>query len=59
MYYESCMDNDGTIEALAGKPVLQLIKDHFGSWPLLEQGKTSPHVNQVGHRSVACTINIF
>jgi hypothetical protein len=47
MYYESCMDTDGTIEALAGKPVLQLINKHFGSWPLLEQGKTSASANQV------------
>ena len=47
MYYESCMDSDGTVEALSGRPVLKLIKDHFESWPLLEQGKASPHVNQV------------
>lgn len=47
LYFESCMDTEGTIEALAGKPVIQLIKEHFGSWPLLEKGKASPHVEQV------------
>jgi hypothetical protein len=47
MYYESCMDVDGTIESLAGKPVLQLIEKHFGSCPLLQQGKNSSPANQV------------
>ena len=47
MYYESCMDIDGTIESYAGKPMLQLIRKHFGSWPILEQGKSSTPANQV------------
>jgi hypothetical protein len=47
MYYESCMDIDGTIESLAGKPMLELIKKYFGSWPILEQGKSSSPANQV------------
>jgi hypothetical protein len=47
MYYESCMDADGAIEALAGKPLLQMIANNFGSWPMLEQGKAAPRVEQV------------
>ena len=50
MYYESCMDIDGTIESLAGKPMLQLIKKHFGSWPILEQGISSSPANQVSNQ---------
>lgn len=35
-YFVSCMDPTGTIESLGGKPLLNLIRTHLGSWRLLQ-----------------------
>ena len=34
-YYVSCMDPNGTIEGLGGKPLLQLLHNHLNDWDLL------------------------
>ena len=34
-YYVSCMDPNGTIEGLGGKPLLQLLQNHLNGWDLL------------------------
>ena len=34
-YYVSCMDPNGTIESLGGKPLLQLLNNHLVDWTLL------------------------
>lgn len=46
-YYLSCMDPNGTIEDLSGKPLLDLIRTHFKGWSILERhpNSTSPNIN--------------
>ncbi len=36
MYYESCLDNDETMEKLGAKPMLTLLKD-IGSWSVTDE----------------------
>ena len=39
-YYVSCMDPNGTIESLGGKPLLQLLNNHLVDWTLLLKNPT-------------------
>ena len=36
LYYDSCLDHPGNIESLEGRPLLDLIRKHIGTWSLLE-----------------------
>ena len=36
LYYDSCLDHPGNIEGLEGRPLLDLIRKHIGTWSLLE-----------------------
>lgn len=36
-YYSSCMDPNGTIESLGGKPLLQMLHTHLVGWHLLQK----------------------
>jgi membrane metallo-endopeptidase-like protein 1 len=45
LYYMSCMDTNGTIEELSGKPLLNIIRTHLGSWTMLQK---EPEVDSAG-----------
>ena len=47
-YYVSCMDPNGTIESLGGKPLLQLLDNHLIDWTLLlkNPGETSDKIEE-------------
>ena len=36
-YYTSCMDPNGTIESLGGKPLLEMLRTHLVGWHLLQR----------------------
>ena len=36
-YYVSCLDPNGTIEALSGKPLLNMIRTHLVGWHLFQR----------------------
>ena len=37
IYYTACLDKNGTIEQLAGTPLLNLIRKNLGTWQLLQE----------------------
>lgn len=41
-YYISCMDVNGTIEGLGGKPLLNLLRQYMSGWHLLEKEPAPP-----------------
>ena len=47
-YYTSCIDPNGTIEKLGGKPLLNMLRTHSFGWTLFQQMGPETEMNESG-----------